>query len=106
RLLSSVDVEPSQVNRADDRQRQHPPHSPNWCLDIGRCRDVALLRAGGLLERPYRHLSGYRAYPIAAVNKVETIKRAEALGSTLAELREMLRGPGSGLLGEQAAKKQ
>jgi DNA-binding transcriptional MerR regulator len=59
----------------------------------------------GLLERPYRHLSGYRAYPIAAVTKVETIKRAQALGSTLAEIRELLKGTRSGLLAEQAAKK-
>lgn len=59
----------------------------------------------GLLERPYQHLSGYRAYPIAAVGKVQTIKRAQALGFTLAEIRALLKGTGSGLLAEQATKK-
>jgi DNA-binding transcriptional MerR regulator len=59
----------------------------------------------GLLERPYQNLSGYRAYPIAAVAKVQTIKRAQALGFTLAEIRELLKGTSSGLLAEQATKK-
>jgi len=59
----------------------------------------------GLLERPYQHLSGYRAYPIAAVAKVQTIKRAQALGFSLAEIRELLKGASSVLLAEQAAKK-
>jgi len=59
----------------------------------------------GLLERPYQHLSGYRAYPIAAVAKVQTIKRAQALGFTLAEIRALLNGTSSVLLGDQAAKK-
>src|SRR5207245_11507563 len=59
----------------------------------------------GLFERPYQHLSGYRSYPIAAVAKVQTIKRAQALGFSLAEIRELLKGANSVLLAEQAAKK-
>lgn len=59
----------------------------------------------GLLERPYQHLSGYRAYPMAAVTRVQTIKRAQALGFTLAEIRELLKGSASEQLPEQATKK-
>ena len=59
----------------------------------------------GLLERPYQHLSGYRAYPMDAVTQVQTIKRAQALGFTLAEIRVLLKGTTNGQLSEQATKK-
>lgn len=59
----------------------------------------------GLLERPHQHLSGYRAYPMAAVRRVQTIKRAQALGFTLTEIRGLLKGGASGDLSQQATKK-
>ena len=59
----------------------------------------------GLLDRPYQHPSGYRAYPRAAVTQVQTIKRAQSLGFTLAEIRDLLRGRARGQLSRQAANK-
>lgn len=43
----------------------------------------------GLLEKPPRLNSGYRAYP-AAVNRVLFIKRAKELGFSLKEIKELL----------------
>lgn len=45
----------------------------------------------GLLPEPRRSSSGYRAYPPKAVHTVRLIKRAQALGFTLTEIRELLR---------------
>jgi MerR family mercuric resistance operon transcriptional regulator len=44
----------------------------------------------GLLEKPPRLNSGYRAYPAATVNRVLFIKRAEELGFSLKEIKELL----------------
>jgi MerR family mercuric resistance operon transcriptional regulator len=43
-----------------------------------------------LLPEPPRLSSGYRAYPNSAVRRVRFIKRAQDLGFTLAEIRELL----------------
>jgi MerR family copper efflux transcriptional regulator len=57
----------------------------------GRGRgDIAFLRARGLLEKPPRLNSGYRAYPAATVNRVLFIKRAKELGFSLKEIKELL----------------
>jgi DNA-binding transcriptional MerR regulator len=45
----------------------------------------------GLLARPPRRPSGQRAYPEEAVRLVRTIKAAQQLGFTLAEIVELLR---------------
>src|SRR6516162_7146876 len=44
----------------------------------------------GLLEKPPRLNSGYRAYPAATVNRVLFIKRAKELGFSLKEIKELL----------------
>lgn len=44
----------------------------------------------GLLPVPPRRLSGYREYPEDAVNVVRFIQRAQALGFSLQETRELL----------------
>src|SRR5438309_8255013 len=43
-----------------------------------------------LLPEPPRLSSGYRAYPERTVQRVRFIKRAQELGFTLAEVRELL----------------
>ena len=59
----------------------------------------------GLVERPYQHPSGYRAYPAGEVEKVRAIRRAQALGFRLAEIRELLRAARQGQVSEHAARK-
>ncbi len=44
----------------------------------------------GLLPKPPRSSSGYRFYPSDAVRRVRFIKRAQELGFSLAEIRQLL----------------
>lgn len=44
----------------------------------------------GLLLEPPRRSSGYRSYPPDTVSRVRFIKRAQAIGFTLAEIKELL----------------
>jgi MerR family mercuric resistance operon transcriptional regulator len=44
----------------------------------------------GLLPKPPRLASGYRLFPDTAVRRVHFIKRAQELGFSLAEIRELL----------------
>ncbi|HHC73122.1 MAG TPA: Hg(II)-responsive transcriptional regulator [Thiotrichales bacterium] len=44
----------------------------------------------GLLEEPPKPREGYRLYPAGAVDRIRFIKRAQALGFRLAEIRELL----------------
>lgn len=44
----------------------------------------------GLLRRPSRPESGYREYPPDAVRQVRFIKRAQSLGFSLREIRDLL----------------
>jgi DNA-binding transcriptional MerR regulator len=44
----------------------------------------------GLLPKPQRRLSGYREYPAEAVGVVILIKRIQALGFSLKEIKELL----------------
>ena len=44
----------------------------------------------GLLPEPPRLNSGYRLYPESAVRRVRFIKRAQEIGFSLAEIRELL----------------
>jgi MerR family transcriptional regulator, copper efflux regulator len=44
----------------------------------------------GLLPEPPRLASGYRVFPELAVRRVRFIKRAQELGFSLAEIRELL----------------
>jgi len=44
----------------------------------------------GLLPRPPRRASGYRAYPVEDVRRIRFIKRAQELGFSLVEIRELL----------------
>lgn len=45
----------------------------------------------GLLDEPKKPLGGYRRYPAGTANRVRFIKRAQALGFTLAEIAGLLR---------------
>jgi MerR family copper efflux transcriptional regulator len=44
----------------------------------------------GLLAMPARRASGYREYPVEAVKRVVFIKRAQLLGFTLRETKELM----------------
>lgn len=44
----------------------------------------------GLLDEPPRTASGYRAYPIGSVERLRFIRRAQGLGFSLAEIRQLL----------------
>jgi MerR family copper efflux transcriptional regulator len=44
----------------------------------------------GLLPEPARLTSGYRIFPLDTVRRVQFIKRAQGLGFSLAEVRELL----------------
>jgi MerR family mercuric resistance operon transcriptional regulator len=44
----------------------------------------------GLLDEPSKPLGGHRRYPPAAASRVRFIKRAQQLGFTLEEIRELL----------------
>ncbi len=44
----------------------------------------------GLIEEPPRPWSGYRRYPVAVVDRIRFIKRAQELGFRLAEIGELL----------------
>jgi DNA-binding transcriptional MerR regulator len=44
----------------------------------------------GLLPRPRRSAANYRLYPAEAVRRVQFIKKAQAIGMTLEETRQVL----------------
>jgi MerR family mercuric resistance operon transcriptional regulator len=44
----------------------------------------------GLIEKPRRRDSGYRAYPASTVDRVRFIRRAKELGFSLKEIKELL----------------
>ena len=44
----------------------------------------------GLLPRPPRSASGYRLFPVDAKRRLKFIKRAQELGFSLSEIRELL----------------
>lgn len=44
----------------------------------------------GLLPRPPRSASGYRLFPVGAARRLRFIRRAQELGFSLAEIRELL----------------
>ena len=62
----------------------------------------------GLLSKPHRRLSGYREYPSEAVGLVILIKRIQALGFSLKEIKEImaLRKTPSTTFGDAAARLQ
>ncbi|ALR14007.1 heavy metal-responsive transcriptional regulator [Mycobacteroides saopaulense] len=58
----------------------------------------------GLLSRPPRSSSGYRAYPVDAVEVVRFVKRAQEHGFTLDEVDELLQLADGGPEDCQAAR--
>jgi DNA-binding transcriptional MerR regulator len=46
--------------------------------------------SAGLLQPPTRTENGYRSYPIGAAGRVEFIRRAQALGMSIAEIRQLV----------------
>ena len=67
-------------------------------LTIGRLANVAgvnletvrYYERRGLLPRPPRTASGYRIFPVEATRRLRFIKRAQELGFSLREIRELL----------------
>ena len=67
-------------------------------LTIGRLADevginletVRFYERRGLLPRPPRSASGYRLFPVNAARRLRFIKRAQELGFSLNEIRELL----------------
>ena len=57
---------------------------------------IRLYERRGLLARPRRTANGYRQYPPAAAERVRLVRRALAIGFTLAELRLILVARDSG----------
>lgn len=53
-------------------------------------QSVRFYEREGLLPAPPRAGSGYRAFPESAVRRVRFIRRAQELGFSLAEIRELL----------------
>ena len=49
--------------------------------------------SAGLLPPPERTENGYRAYPPSAAGRVDFIRRAQALGLTIAEIRRLVAEP-------------
>jgi len=50
----------------------------------------------GLLSKPNRSASNYRLYPMDALRRIQFIKKAQALGFTLEEIKEILALRGQG----------
>ena len=44
----------------------------------------------GLLPEPSRHANGYRSYDVSAADRLRFVKSAQAVGFTLAEIKEIL----------------
>ena len=70
-------------------------------LTIGKLADAAgvnietirYYQRRGLLDEPAKPLGGHRRYPAGEAKRVHFIKRAQALGFTLDELREARLAP-------------
>jgi MerR family mercuric resistance operon transcriptional regulator len=69
----------------DSQNRNHP-------LDLGgvNLQTIRYYERERLLPKPPRLASGYRMFPETAVRRVRFIKRAQELGFSLAEIRELL----------------
>lgn len=57
---------------------------------------VRFYERSGLLPKPARTAGGYRAYDSVAVNRLRFIKKAQALGFSLDEIRRILSLQGEG----------
>jgi DNA-binding transcriptional MerR regulator len=60
----------------------------------------------GMIEPDSRDASGYRAYGKDAVKRVHFIKKAQALGFTLTEIKELLALRGNSAQGRTLARKK
>jgi MerR family copper efflux transcriptional regulator len=59
------------------------------CAGVG-VETIRFYERKGLLEEPARRTSGYRQYTEEAVKQIRFIKRAQHLGFSLKEIRELL----------------
>lgn len=59
------------------------------CASVG-VQTVHYYERVGLLPKPGRSASNYRLYPADALRRVQFIKKAQALGFTLEEVKEIL----------------
>ena len=66
---------------------------------------VRFYEAAGLLPAAQRTPSGYRLYDPAVVGRLDFIRRAQQLGLSLAEIRELIRANQNGLLRHTVAHK-
>lgn len=51
---------------------------------------IRFYERSGLLKKPDRTRSGYRAYPASVIHVVRFIKQSQELGYTLAEIKQLL----------------
>ena len=80
-----------------DRQSR-PKHVKRTPLTIGRLareagvnvETVRYYQRVGLIDEPPKPFSGFRTYPIATIDRIKFVKRAQGLGFTLAEISELL----------------
>ena len=81
--------------------KQHLPLDENETGELLKIGDVAresnigiealrFYERSGLLDRPARTASGYRMYDRAVLERLEFIKRAQVLGFTLHEIKELI----------------
>jgi Hg(II)-responsive transcriptional regulator len=78
--------------------RESPVSTPAAALSIGRLarasdvgvETIRFYEREGLLHAPARTASGYRQYPPETVERLGFIRRAKALGFSLAEIRQLL----------------
>jgi Hg(II)-responsive transcriptional regulator len=74
------------------------PAAPNRRFTIGELaraagvgvETVRFYERRGLIERPARPASGFRAYPRETVSRLAFVREAQALGFTLREVRDLL----------------
>lgn len=79
-------------------QKRRGPETTRRPLTISRLAKAAAVNVEtiryyqrrGLLRKPPRPLRGYRTYPPEAVDRLRFIKRAQELGFTLAEVKNLL----------------
>jgi len=77
---------------------ERPSATPTPQLTIGRLaaragvhlETIRYYERRGLLRTPPRSVSGYRTFPADAVRRVRFIKRAQELGFSLREIKELL----------------
>src|SRR4051812_30732572 len=83
---------------------QQADHAPHERLKIGEVskrsgigiETLRFYEKSGVLSRPVRSASGYRMYDSEVLERLAFIKRAQVLGFSLEEIRQIIREKSSG----------